>query len=163
MMHSVPRTFSPSSLRMTRSTPCVEGCWGPILSTNSVESKNVESGIQTSLAAFDTHILLHPALVLLQDPVVLAQRIALPFLGQQDTTHVRMPGKLDAEHVEHFALQPVRRQVYTNGGLGFVAIGDVGLDPHPFVAGKTIENVDHVEPLGALEPVDCGDIDQVVE
>src|ERR1022692_1130479 len=160
IMHSVPRTFSPSSLRMTRNTPCVEGCCGPILSTNSVESKNVWSGIWTSLAAFDTHILLHPALVLLQDPVILAQRISLPLLGQQDAPHVRMAGKLDAEHVEHFALQPVRRQVYTNRGLGFVAIGNVGLDPYSFVARKTIENVDHVEPLGALGPVDGGDIDQ---
>src|ERR1035438_10015831 len=138
MMHSVPRTFSPSSLRMTRKTPCVEGCCGPILSTNSVVSKNVWSGIQTSLAAFDTQIFLHPALVLLNDPVVLAQRKALPFFGQQNSPHVRMAGKLDAKHVEHFALQPVRRQVYTNGGFGFVAIGYVDLDPHPFVAGKTI-------------------------
>ena len=38
---SVPSTFSPSSLRMTRSTPCVDGCCGPMLRTSSVESRNV--------------------------------------------------------------------------------------------------------------------------
>src|ERR1035441_7500936 len=45
MMHSVPRTFSPSSLRITRSTPCVEGCCGPMLRTNSVESRKVGDGL----------------------------------------------------------------------------------------------------------------------
>src|SRR5579863_1107460 len=107
-MHSVPRTFSPSSLRITRSTPCVEGCCGPMLSTSSVVSKKVWSGIQTSLAAFDTQILLHPPLVLLQDPVILAQGVALPFLGQQNAPHIRVAGKLDPKHIEHFAFQPVR-------------------------------------------------------
>src|SRR5689334_25085004 len=99
MMHSVPRTFSPSSLRMTRSTPCVEGCCGPMFRTNSVESKNVASGIPWSLAAFYVQVLLHPALVLLDDPVVFAQRIAVPLFGEEDAAHVRMSGELDAEHV----------------------------------------------------------------
>src|SRR5216683_1391834 len=44
--HSVPMTFSPSSLRITRSTPCVEGCCGPMLSTSSVESRKVVSGME---------------------------------------------------------------------------------------------------------------------
>src|SRR5690349_22251110 len=79
---SVPSTFSPSSFKMTRSTPCVEGCCGPMLRTSSVESKNVASGILRLLTAFDTQVLLHPLLVLLKDGVVLAQRIALPLLGQ---------------------------------------------------------------------------------
>src|ERR1022692_2980710 len=105
MMHSVPRTFSPSSLRMTRSTPCVEGCCGPMLSTNSVESRKVESGIPRSLAAFDSQIFLHPALVLPENSVVLAQRMALPLVGHQDAPHVGMPGEFDAKHIVHLAFQ----------------------------------------------------------
>src|SRR5260370_2935551 len=136
MMHSAPRTFSPSSLRMTRSTPWVEGCWGPILRTNSVESKNVESGIQTSLAAFDAQVFLHPALVLLKNTHVLAQRVALPFLGKEDAAHVRMPGEFDAEHVEHFALQPVGREIHADGGFRLETIGGIGLYRHSAVTAE---------------------------
>src|SRR3954466_14485582 len=98
MTQSVPRTFSPSSLRITRNTPCVEGCCGPMLMTSSVESKNVVSGI-TLLTALDTQVLLHPTIVLLDDAVIFAQRVALPFLRHQNAAHVRVPGELDAEHV----------------------------------------------------------------
>src|ERR1041384_479911 len=125
MMHSVPSTFSPSSLRMTRSTPWVDGCCGPMFRTSSVESKNVASGIGWSLAAFDTEVFLHPPVVLLDDAVVLAQRIALPFFGHQDAPHVRMAGELDAEHVEDLALQPVGCQVHADAGLRLVAVRDV--------------------------------------
>src|SRR6266700_1603885 len=103
MMHSVPSTFSPSSFSITRSTPCVEGCCGPILRTNSVESRKVWSGIPASLAAFNTQVFLDPLLVLLNNPVILAQRIPLPFFRQQDPLHIRVSCKLDAEHVENFA------------------------------------------------------------
>src|ERR1700683_5051771 len=44
MTHSVPRTFSPSSFRMTRNTPCVAGCWGPMLMMSSFESRYGFSG-----------------------------------------------------------------------------------------------------------------------
>src|SRR5689334_23482812 len=101
MMHSVPSTFSPSSFRITRSTPCVDGCCGPMLRTSSVESKNVvASGIPCSLAAFDIQVFLHPPVVLRQDRIVLAQRIPRPLLGQQDAPHVGVPGEFNAEHIE---------------------------------------------------------------
>src|ERR1035438_4725429 len=105
MTQSAPRTFSPSSLRMTRSTPWVDGCCGPILRTSSVESRKVASGILVSLTAFDTQVFLHPAIVLLDNSVILTQRVPLPLLGKQDAAHVRMAREFDAEHVEHFALQ----------------------------------------------------------
>src|SRR5208283_2233807 len=124
MTQSVPRIFSPSSLRMTRSTPWVEGCCGPMLRTNSVESRKVESGILASLAAFNSQAFLHPALVLLNNGVVLAQRITLPFLGHQDAPHIRVPGELDAEHVEHLALEPIGREVHAHRGLRLEAVGN---------------------------------------
>src|SRR3954453_12616480 len=100
MMHSVPSTFSPSSFRMTRRTPLVDGCCGPILRTSSVESKNVTSGIRCLLAAFYTEVFLHPPVILLDNAVVFAQRVSLPLLRQQNAPHIRMPGELDPEHVE---------------------------------------------------------------
>src|SRR4029077_15599594 len=120
MTHSVPRTFSPSSLRMTRSTPCVEGCCGPMLRTNSVESRKVESGIPRSLAAFDSQVFLYPALVLLEYSVVLTQREALPLVGHQDAPHVGVSRELDTEHVVDFALQPVGRQVDAYSGFRLI-------------------------------------------
>src|ERR1019366_3857824 len=101
MTQSVPRIFSPSSFSMTRNTPCVEGCCGPMFRTSSAESKNVESGIR-SLAAFDAQVLPHPALVLLKNRIIFSQRVALPFLGHQDSPQVGVPREFDAEHVEHF-------------------------------------------------------------
>src|ERR1017187_4678999 len=138
MTQSAPRTFSPSSLRMTRSTPWVDGCCGPILRTSSVESRKVASGILVSLTAFDTQVFLHPAIVLLDNSVILTQRVALPLLGKQDAAHVRMARELDAEHVEYFALQPICREVHVDRGFGLIALGDVGLDAHAFVAREAI-------------------------
>src|ERR1035441_3219816 len=109
MTQSVPRIFSPSSLRITLSTPCVDGCCGPMLRISSVESRKV-SGMFL-LAAFDAQILLHPAHVLLQDAVILAQRVTLPVFRHQNAPQVRVAGEADAEHVEHLALQPIGRQV----------------------------------------------------
>src|SRR5664279_2736582 len=99
MMHSVPRTFSPSSLRITRKTPCVEGCCGPMLRTNSVVSRKVWSGIPRSLAAFDSQVFLDPAIVLLENSVVFAQREALPLVGHQDALHVGVAGEFDSKHI----------------------------------------------------------------
>src|SRR5580658_65833 len=144
MTHSVPRIFSPSSLRITRSTPCVEGCCGPMLRTSSVESKNVASGIPCSLAAFDLQVLPHPSLVLLNYRIVLSERVSLPFFRQEDAPHIGMPGELDAEHVEDLPLQPIAAQVHGDGSLGLVALGDVRLDAEALVARETVEDVDDV-------------------
>jgi hypothetical protein len=50
----------------------VEGCCGPMLRTNSVESRKVASGILASLPAFDIQVFLDPAIVLLENAVVFA-------------------------------------------------------------------------------------------
>src|SRR6266567_7728497 len=162
MMHSVPITFSPSSFKITRSTPCVEGCCGPILRTNSVESRNVVSGMDL-LAALDVQILPYPALVLLNQAVFLAQREAFPLFGEQDAAHVRVAFKLNAEHVEDLAFQPVCGGVHRRGRRRLEAIGDCGLDPDSFVPGEAIEDVDYVETLGPLWVIDGGEIDEVIE
>src|SRR5205807_8421335 len=136
--HSVPRTFSPSSRRMTRSTPWVAGCCGPILMTSSFASRKVfllssSSRCETelfgsvilvvslrspvasfrssavSLPALDSEVDLDPLLVLLNDAVVFAQGMALPPVGQENAFQVRVAVELNAEHVEGFPLQPIGR------------------------------------------------------
>src|SRR5580698_7749921 len=80
--HSRPSTFSPSSRRITRSTPCVAGCCGPMLMMSSLASRKVLSWLPSSsgesvvlgsvifdhcfdllldlLPAFDAQVDLHP-------------------------------------------------------------------------------------------------------
>ena len=98
-----------------------------------------------------------------QDPVILAQRIALPLFGQQDAAHIGVAGELDAEHIEHFALQPIGGQVHGHGGGWAVAVRDHGLHAHALVARKAVQDVNHIETLGAFGVIDRREIDQVVE
>src|SRR5512140_3397973 len=143
MTHSVPRILSPSSFKITRSTPCVEGCCGPMFRTSSVESRKVASGIL--LPALNPQVLLDPDLVLLQDRVVLAERVTPPSIRHEDAAHVGVTGELDAEHVEHFALQPVGRQVHVNGGGGLEAVGDSDLEADPLIVREAVQDVDEIE------------------
>src|SRR5579864_9096441 len=126
---------------MTRSTPWVAGCCGPMLMTSSLASRNVLSGVSRSsgesvlgsvtlsglLAAFNPQVDLYPFVVLLNDPVVFAQGMSLPAIRQQNTFHVGMSIELDAEHVENFALQPVGGSPDGNGTGEGLAIADQSL------------------------------------
>src|SRR6202034_1968765 len=107
MTHSSPRTFSPSSRKMTRSTPWVAGCCGPMLMTSSFASRNVLSGVSRSsgesvfgsviklLPTLDSKVDLYPLVVLLQDSVILAQRESLPAIGQENPLQVWVAVELD--------------------------------------------------------------------
>src|ERR1700691_809143 len=175
--HSRPRTFSPSRRRITRSTPCVAGCCGPILMTSSFASRNGFSGvsrsrcesevvwsvIRFSLTAFDSQVDLHPLVILLQDAVIFAQRMSLPSVGQQNTFHVRMSVKLDAEHVEDFALQPVGSRPDGNGTRQARPIHDLSLHADALVARERIKHPDDLELPFARGVVHGGNVDAVIE
>src|SRR6266851_3470140 len=182
MTHSRPRTLSPSSLRITRSTPWVAGCCGPMLMTSSLASRNGFSGASRSsgesvfgsviasfepcffsLAALNSQVDLHPFVVLLQDAVVFAQRMPLPAVGQQNAFHVGMSVELDAKHVVDFAFQPVRGGPYGYRAGNAVSISDLHFYPNSFVASERIEHPDHVEWLLALGIVRRGDVHAVVK
>src|ERR1039457_4399310 len=174
-------TFSPSRRRMTRSTPWVAGCCGPILMTSSLASRNVLSGVSRSsgesevgsvmvwvldlwlLAAFDSKIDLYPLIVLLQDAVVFAQGMALPTVGQENALQIGMAVELDAEHVEDFPLQPVGGCPDGNGAGKALAIGDLRFHTDAFIARERVQHPEHVELLLALGIVHCGDVHAVVE
>src|SRR5215469_7586876 len=74
-----------------------------------------------------------------------------------------MAGELDTEHIEYFTLQPISGEMHPYRGCGAVAVGDGGLNSHALVTRKTIDDINQVEPLGALGPIYGGDIDQVIE
>src|SRR6266436_2475519 len=123
MTTSQSTTFSPSSRRTTRSTPCVLGCWGPMLITSSSVS-NIAPwwtvGAAITLSLFNVGLVprlaqlqpvdrvLHQQLARPLERIVLALGIALPVIGHQDAPAIGVAGEVHAEHVEDFALEPVR-------------------------------------------------------
>src|ERR1700723_3050085 len=168
MMHSDAATRSPSSFSFTRSTPCVEGCCGPMLriissapstvvSISAVELWRVWS-ICLLLPTFDSQVLFHPGLILRQDVVILAQRISYPLFGQQNAPQIRVAVKSNAKHVENFALKPVRYRPDGNDCVHCFVFAEVGFQTQPLVLREGIEIGDEIESLLAFGPVDGGEI-----
>src|SRR5437879_11087926 len=114
---SESRTTSPSSFSLIRSTPCVLGCWGPMLSyIHSLPSSRAStpSGrVWVKVSATDG-VGLQPFELLVREDhgfaerdVVLAQWKALPGVRHQDPAQVGMAVELDPEQVPGLALEPV--------------------------------------------------------
>src|SRR3954451_10962234 len=147
------RTYSPSSVTSRRSTPCVAGWCGPMLSVKSSVSgcsSVPDSGasgwssrsivIERSRSRYGTlvgsGVLVIPARLLVlvegEDHRLAALRevaplgVALVVLRHEDPAHVGMALEHDAEHVEDLALGEVRARP---------EVGDRGharlVDTHP--------------------------------
>src|SRR5437867_2289328 len=93
---------SPSTVRPTRSTPCVDGCCGPrlmniwsVLRRPTVSACEAERSRSFIVAVLDVG-------------VIFAQGMSLQEIGGQDLGQVRMPLVNHAEQVENLALLPVR-------------------------------------------------------
>src|ERR1035437_787484 len=97
-----------------------------------------------SLSTLDAKVDLHPFLVLLKDRIILAQRMALPSVWQQNALQVGMPIELDAEHVEDFALQPVGCLPNFHRGAKMLAVFDLRLYPHALVVVERVQDVNDV-------------------
>src|SRR6202795_3125556 len=162
MMHSESTTRSPSSFSFTRSTPCVEGCCGPMLRMISSAPSTVVSTFEAPdqvpplfrvsaifalLPALDSQVFSHPGRVLFQNVVILAQRMTLPLVGQQNAFQIRMTLEHDAEHVEAFALEPVGHRPDSANARHRLAFGCVRLQPQPLILRKRIQIEDHIETL----------------
>src|SRR2546430_11404463 len=131
------RTISPSSFSRTRSTPCVLGCWGPMLSSiqsvggscsgpngscsgpgpnGSWAGPGPNGSCATRVSATDRVGLQPFKLLVAEDDrlaegdVILPQRMALPALRHQQPAQVRMAVELDAEQVPGLSFVPVRRR-----------------------------------------------------
>src|SRR5579864_5065179 len=133
---SASTTFSPSRRSTTRSTPCVLGCCGPMLSTSSLVSNMAPCtapGVSSALPVLlnvrlflrlaqlqPVDRILHQQLARPLERIVLALRKSLPVLGHQNPPAVRMTGEIHAEHVVDLALEPVRRaQTPVTDGIGW--------------------------------------------
>ena len=124
MTHSVPRTFSPSSLQDDAQHAVRGRMLRPHVEDEFVAVKKRFVGVSGPAArvrriAHFGACLAHcplsmPRLICTHSGpaagwVVLAQRMALPSVRQQNALQVGMPVELDAEHVEDLALQPIGR------------------------------------------------------
>src|SRR5918911_382714 len=95
-------TTSPSSTSSTRSTPCVDGCWGPMLTFSSSRA----SGLAVSVTR--VHAPRHGEVDGLRaERLGASKRMAAPFVGQHDASQLGVALKVDTEQVVHLALVPV--------------------------------------------------------
>src|SRR5271157_5054707 len=94
-------TFSPSSSRSTRSTPCVDGCCGPMLRTIVFVLPTAVSTVVMGSQSAERN------LAFAFRRKITAKRKSFKAIGQEYAAQVRMAGKLDTKEVENLALQPV--------------------------------------------------------
>ena len=97
-MSGMMRTMvSPSISSSRRSTPCVDGCCGPMFRTIVWSCDGSSTGVGFMCAISDT-----------LDGIVLAERMAFPVFRHHDARQVGMAIEANAEQVEDLALEEVR-------------------------------------------------------
>src|SRR5579872_293264 len=106
--------FSPSSSSSTRSTPWVDGCWGPMLRT-MVCSRPV--AVCTVVMAQVCSSSPDPKSARPLHGIILAEGIAFPIFREQHAPEIRMAVKVNAEEVKDFAFVPIGGRPNRNHGL----------------------------------------------
>src|SRR5262245_11055195 len=131
--------FSPSSSIRNLTVPCVAGCDGPMFriwcsvwrsrskSSSSGSARRPEMPVIASVPRPDQGL---PLLL----RVVLAERMALEAVVEQDPAQVRMTAEAHAVEVEDLALHPVGRCVERHGARQLRrGLGDAHLEPQAVV------------------------------
>src|SRR5665213_4634869 len=93
--------ISPSTVRPTRRTPCVDGCCGPRL-------MNIWSVLRRPTVSLSGWTGASYIVAVLDVGVIFAQGMSLQEIGGQDLGQVRMAFVGHAEEVEDLAILPVR-------------------------------------------------------
>src|SRR3984957_13318351 len=142
---------SPSSSSSRRSTPCVEGCCGPILSvmTRGLTVAGFTSGAVSATLVITVSL----TLFLFSDPssdtvpgdvVILSQRMPLPIVRHHDAPQIGMVAEAHAEKVEGFAFVPAGPPPHAghriDGGIGARQAASYAQALVPFEA---VEMIDH--------------------
>src|SRR5581483_12290706 len=138
------RTVSPSSSSITRRTPWVDGCCGPRLMIIVSSDSGHDSGPTTrSRGVIVTGASSSGRLRFLEldrDPggrVVLAQRMPVPVVGQEQPHEVGVAGEAHAEQVVDLPLRQRRpwEELEEARHLAAVPVGHLRDQPDPPVAG----------------------------
>src|SRR2546428_7241490 len=166
---------SPSARTTKRSTPCVEGCCGPMLRVmSSVERPPSACGRCTSTSnpvrpmgvlrrLQETLPRGRDAVVLLGLDEVLARRVARPALRNEDGAEIGMPLEGHAQEVEALALLPLgvapdARDARHDGGVagrGHLEREEVAVP----VGVEMVDDLDHA----SLGIVDAREVGEAVE
>src|SRR5690349_19189711 len=104
-------TFSPSSSSTTRSTPCVLGCWGPMLSVmvslRTVADLLGGEFLQGRRGLDPARGVVRERHLFVAERRVLPERPAHPVVGKQDARQVRVAREREPIEVVRLALVPV--------------------------------------------------------
>src|SRR5260370_4615947 len=111
---------SPSSTSSRRSTPWVDGCWGPMLTVSSSRSSPVSTRAGRSIVAIDLPCD-REVDGLRAERFGAAQGVAVPLVGKHDAAQIGVALKVDSEQVEELALVPVGAGD-NSGDAGCVAV-----------------------------------------
>src|SRR5260221_4428234 len=104
MSTSALTIIPPSSSRSTRSTPCVDGCWGPMLRTMVCSGPVAVCTVVMARVRSSPNQKLARAL----HGIILAQRKAFPIVREQHAPQIGVAIKPNAKEVEDLALVPIR-------------------------------------------------------
>src|SRR5687767_343922 len=164
--------ISPSSSSTSRSTPCVLGCWGPMLtvivslrsSATSVRPPHaIALEVRSELLFTDFERLVGFCRLANLHRIVLALWMALPVVGHQQAPEIGMIGKHDAEHVPHFALEPAGRRPHALNRWNGVVRGGSNLQAEAQAVRNREQVVDDLKAWIAREIVGRGHLDEHVE
>src|ERR1051326_8214602 len=167
MSGTVLTTVSPSRVTISRSTPCVEGCCGPMLmvmvSTRLV-SPTLTLSVMWSSVCSPSCIACILGRLLARFLVV--ARGAGPVLWHNQTTEVRVPGKGDTKEIVDLALVPVGSgpdSADGGNGRGFLARqANARFQPNDRARFHRKQMIDDIEAWLALRPVHCCQVRHVI-
>src|SRR6185503_15194395 len=153
------RMVSPSSSSSRRSTPCVEGCCGPMFSVMR-RARVSTSGDSAGGPAVTVTPGMSPSLMRSNSGtryrIVLAQRMPFPILRQHDASELGMIAEADPKQVEHLALVPVGPAPDRCHGIDlWMVTRHPAFQPHPLVALQRVQVIDHLEAWLLGIPVDA--------
>jgi hypothetical protein len=144
-----------------RSTPCVDGCCGPIFRVMCRGADGVAgvSWIASMVPTWSSKGLFIGVAVLVPvHRIVLSQRMPFPVGRHENAFEVRMVVYVDAEHVPNFAFVPVGGA--PDAGNGFdvrLVTGYARFDTQAAESFDGVEVIDDFKARGRRVPIDGGD------
>src|SRR6185437_1077355 len=112
MTGSALRTISPSSSRITRRTPCVDGCCGPMLRTIGWAGPTGISRVVVFIIQA-----LSASLAETCNGIIFSEGVSLPFIRHQNAAKIGMAVEANTKKIERLALMPVGRGPNRRDGM----------------------------------------------
>src|ERR1039457_5001278 len=150
---------SPSSSSARRSTPCVEGCCGPMFRLMlrgfaPLAATAADSGIGVATVSLTFVPVSNPVA---RYAVILAQRMPFPIVGQHDAPQTRMVAEPHAKQVERFPFEPVRAAPDFGHGVDLrIAARQAALQAQPLVPVERVQMIHHFKARLRRIPVHAG-------